>query len=213
VQAPFGNRACLRDFTARLTAFGSAVAYVTIDDQAPLTPGPDGLASYGCPPGPVRMVRIKLPAPLGRRQVILNHAATFWSAGATRLTLCGAGETVCPPLPTGPPPASCTNISYGQAMGATAPPEHSDFDAVGCDGRWLVLDVGWPGGPAGCDGPSCGAGSTVTHWFFRASKRGWIVVANSLTAGCTRVHQEAPRFPAALCASLPAVGPFAKNQA
>jgi hypothetical protein len=77
VQAPFGDRACLRDFTARLTAFGSAVAYVTIDYQEALTPGPDGLAGYGCPPGPVRTVRIKLPAPLGHRQVILNHQETF----------------------------------------------------------------------------------------------------------------------------------------
>jgi hypothetical protein len=56
-------------------------------------------------------------------------------------------------------------------MDATYPPEHSDYDALGCDGRWLVL-----------------------------------------TAGCTRVHQAAPQFPAALCASLPAVGPYAKNQ-
>jgi hypothetical protein len=87
-----------------------------------------------------------------------------------------------------------------------APPEHSDYGAVGCDGRWLVLNVGWPGGPAGCGGPSCGAGSTVTHWFFRASRQGWIVVGNSLTAGCSRIHQEDPQFPADLCASLPAVG-------
>jgi hypothetical protein len=97
-------------------------------------------------------------------------------------------------------------------MAATYPPEHSDYDALGCDGRWLVLNVGWPGGAAGCDGPSCNTGSTVTHWFFRASRRGWITIATSLTAGCTRVHQEAPQFPTALCAGLPAVGPYSKDQ-
>lgn len=213
VQAPFGDRACLRDFTARLTAFTSAAAYVRIDYQEALTPGPDGLAGYGCPPGSVRTVRINLPAPLGRRQVILNHQETFWSVGATRLALCGTWVgAICQQPPPWPPPAGCTDASYGQAMDATYPPEHSDYDALGCDGRWLVLNVGWPGGPAGCDGPSCGGGSTVTHWFFRASKKGWIVVGNSLTAGCTRIHQEAPQFPAHLCASLPAVGPYAKNQ-
>lgn len=207
VQAPFGDRACLRDFRARLTAFRPAAVYVTIDYQAVLTPGPDGLAGYGCPPGPVRTVRITLPAPLGHRQVVLDHKATFWPAGAERLRLCGTGGTVCQPLPPWPPPASCTEISYGQAMAATYPPAHSDYDAVGCDGRWLVLNVGWPGGPAGCDGPSCGSGSTVTHWFFRASKRGWIIVASSRTAGCAGVHQAAPQFPTALCAGLPAFGP------
>jgi hypothetical protein len=213
VQAPFGDRACMRDFTARLTAFSAAAAYVRIDYQAALRPGPDGLAGYGCPPGPVRTVRIHLPGPLGHRQVIINHVETFWYASATRLTLCATWTgAICQQPPPWPPPASCTDASYGQAMGATYPPEHSDYGAVGCDGRWLVLNVGWPGGAAGCDGPSCGGGSTVTHWFFRASKKGWITIASSLTAGCTRVHQVAPRFPTALCAGLPAVGPDAGNQ-
>jgi hypothetical protein len=191
---------------------GGDLAHLPGDYQEALTPGPDGLAGYGCPPGPVRTVRIKLPAPLGHRQVILNHQETFWSAGATRLTLCSTAGTACQHPPPWPPPASCTNASYGQAMGATYPPEHSDYDALGCDGRWLVLNVGWPGGAAGCDGPSCHTGSTVTHWFFRASRQGWIAVATSLTAGCTRVHQAAPQFPAHLCAGLPAVGPYSKNQ-
>ncbi len=213
VQAPFGDRACLRRFTARLTAFSSAAAYVRIDYQAALTPGPDGLAGYGCPPGPVRTVRIELPAPLGRRQVILNHQETFWSAGATRLSLCATWTgAICRPAPPWPPSATCTDASYGQAMDATYPPAHSDYGPLGCDGRWLVLNVGWPGGPAGCDGPSCTGGSTVTHWFFRAGRHGWIVVGNSLTAGCTRIHQEAPQFPTALCAGLPAAGPYAKTQ-
>jgi hypothetical protein len=107
------------------------------------------------------------------------------------------------------PPASCSDASYSAAMGATAPPQDAAYDAVGCDGRWLVLDVGWPGGPAGCDGPSCGSDSTVTRWFFRAGPQGWIVIASSLSAGCTRVLQVAPQFDTALCTNLPAVGPQA----
>jgi hypothetical protein len=47
VHEPIGDSACLRDFTARLTAFSAAVAYVTIDDEHPLTPRQvaEGLAS------------------------------------------------------------------------------------------------------------------------------------------------------------------------
>jgi hypothetical protein len=207
VQAPFGDSACLRDFTARLTAFSSAVAYVTIEFEEPLTSGPDGPAAYNCPPGPVTTVQIKLPTPLGSRQVILNHLATFWSTSATQLTLCSTGGTACSHVTPGPPPASCSDASYVWAMAATGPPQDSTFGALGCDGRWLVLNVGWPGGPSGCDGPSCGVDMATTHWFFRASKKGWIVVGNSRTAGCTAVHKVAPQFPTALCASLPAVGP------
>ena len=67
-------------------------------------------------------------------------------------------------------------------MVATAPPQDADFNAVGCDRHWLVLDGGWPGGPAGCDGPSCGQNMAVTHWFSRAGPDGWITIASSLTA-------------------------------
>jgi hypothetical protein len=208
VQAPIGDRACLRDFTARLTAFTSAAAYVTIDYQMPATYGPDGLAVYNCPNGPVTTVRITLPAPLGSRQVILNHQQTFWSTSTTVLTLCRTfGGGTCTHVTPGPPPAGCNDVSYGWAMAATGPPQGSVYGELGCDGRWLVLNVGWPGGPSGCDGPSCGVNMATTHWFFRASGHGWIVIASSLTAGCTRVHQVAPQFPTALCAGLPAVGP------
>jgi hypothetical protein len=205
VQVPPENSECLRNFTARLTSFTPAVARLTITFEEPVS----GPGAYQCPLGPIATVRIALPAPLGKRQVIVNNLATFWSTSATALTLCGNAGTPCTPVPTSPPPASCSDVSYGWAMAATGPPEHADYNAVGCDGQWLVLDVGWPGGAAGCDGPSCGTGSTVTHWFFRASAKGWIVIASSLTAGCTRVHQVAPQFPTALCAKLPAVGPYA----
>lgn len=214
VQAPFGDRACLRDFKARVTAFSSAAAYVMIDYQEVVTSrqqAGDSPTAYDCPVGPVRTVRIKLPGPLGRRQVILDRQVTFWAAGATRLTECGVGA-ICHKPPPWPPPASCTDASYGQAMVATYPPAHADYNAVGCDGRWLVLNVGWPGGAARCGGPSCAEGSTVTHWFFRASKKGWVEVGVTLTAGCAYIHQAVPQFPTRLCASLPAVGPDAGNQ-
>jgi hypothetical protein len=205
VQVPPENSECLRDFTARLTSFTLAAASLAITFAEP-TSGP---YADQCPLGPVKTVRITLPAPLDKRQVIVNNVGTFWATSATALTLCGNAGTPCTPVPTSPPSASCSDVSYGWAMAATGPPEHANYNAVGCDGQWLVLDVGWPGGAAGCDGPSCGTGSTVTHWFFRASAKGWIVIASSLTAGCTRIRQVAPQFPTVLCAKLPAVGPDA----
>jgi hypothetical protein len=54
--------------------------------------------------------------------------------------------------------------------------------ASGCDGRWLALNVGWPGGPAGCDGPSCRPDLVSTRWFFRASPEGWETITAARTA-------------------------------
>jgi hypothetical protein len=90
-------------------------------------------------------------------------------------------------------------------MLSTGPPQDAVYSDRGCDGHWLVLDTGWPGGAAGCDGPSCGQDMAMTHWFFSAGPHGWMSIASSRAAGCTRVHQVAPAFPAKLCAALPAI--------
>jgi hypothetical protein len=66
-----------------------------------------------------------------------------------------------------------------------------------------VLDVGWPGGAAGCDGPSCSPDLVSTRWFFRASRYGWDTITSARTAGCTQVHKVDPQFPARLCAASP----------
>ena len=155
----------------------------------------------------VETTDLTLPAPLGKRDVVIDSSGTFAPTKSTLMRRCSnlGGACTFPPVPS----ASCSNASYSAAMAATAPPQDADFNAVGCDSHWLVLDVGWPGGSSGCDGPSCGQNMAVTHWFFRAGPHGWITIASSLTAGCTRVHQVAPQFPTALCVSLPAVGPYA----
>jgi hypothetical protein len=203
---PPQTSACLRDLTSRLTGFTSAVADITITFKEPVS-GPNAMS---CPLGASATIRIALPAPLGNRQVVLNRTQTFWLYhSTTQLTICGSGGTPCQPVPTAPPPAGCNDESYSWARGGLDVPKHADYNAVGCDGHWLVLDVGWPGGPVGCDGPSCAGGSTTEHWFFQASTHGWIAITNSLTAGCTRVHQAAPQFPTSLCQNLPAEGPYA----
>ena len=51
--------------------------------------------------------------------------------------------------------------------GERDPPMHAVYQVLGCDGRWLVLDVGWPAGHAGCDAP-CNPNLVATRWSFRA---------------------------------------------
>jgi hypothetical protein len=102
-----------------------------------------------------------------------------------------------------PPPASCTTASHQQAMLSTGPAADVVYGVLGCDGHWLVLNVGWPGGPAGCDGPSCSPDLVSTRWFFRVSPHGWETITAARTAGCAQVHKAEPQFPARLCADPP----------
>jgi hypothetical protein len=195
VQVPAGRDGCMRTLTAGLTELGATVAYASITFQS-------RLFSVGgaCPATRVMTVRIRLPAPLGRRQVMINSDTVFAPGHGALLRRCG--EFGCGPFAL-PPPASCTNPSYQEAMLSTGPPMHATYQVVGCDGRWLVLDVGWPGGPAGCDAP-CNPSLVAARWFFRAGPHGWVTITTALTGGCTQAHKAEPRFPARLCAGLPA---------
>jgi hypothetical protein len=199
-QVPAGRDGCAGGLSATLIQWNpSANITLTVESWAP---GMDA-----CPSHRVETTDLRLPAPLGKRDVAIDTAGTFAPTKSTLMRRCSdlGGACTFPPVP----PATCSDASYSAAMGATAPPRDAAYDAVGCDSLWLVLDVGWPGGPSGCDGPSCSQNMAVTRWFFRAGPHGWIVIASSLTAGCARVHQVAPQFPTALCADLPAVGPYA----
>jgi hypothetical protein len=195
-QVPAGRAGCMRDLTAGLTEFDPTVAYVSILFQS-------RLASVvgACPANQVMTVRVSLPAKLGRRDVMINSSTTFAPSRGALLRRCG--DQGCGPFIV--PPASCTTPSYQQAMLSTAPPMHAVYQVRGCDGRWLVLDVAWPGGPAGCDAP-CNPHLAVTRWFFRAGPDGWVTISTALTAGCAQVRKAEPRFPARLCAGLAAPG-------
>ena len=90
-------------------------------------------------------VRVSLPAKLGQRDVMINSSTTFAPGHGVLLRRCG--DQGCDPFSV--PPASCVTLSYQQAMLSTGPPMHAVYQVLGRDGRWLVLDVAWPGGPAG----------------------------------------------------------------
>lgn len=203
-----GQAGCARDLTAVLYKFDPKLAaklgepttpqaeYVTLTYQS--------LWQLRCPSTRVETARVTLPAPLGHLSVVINSLTIYTPAHGPLLKLCGeSGQDFCGPFPV--IPATCTDSSYGQAMQSTGPPQGATYWVRGCDGHWLVLDIGWPGGPAGCDAP-CHPAMTATRTFFKAGSKGWITVAVSQTAGCTQAHHWVPQFPSSLCASLPAPG-------
>ncbi|HUN30808.1 MAG TPA: hypothetical protein VMU95_02225 [Trebonia sp.] len=203
-----GQAGCARDLVATLDKFYPKLAaelgepttpqaeYVTLTYQS--------LWQLKCPSTRVETVQVTLPTPLGHLSVVINTLSIYTPTHGSLLKLCGeAGQDFCGPFPV--IPAACTDRSYGQAMETTAPPQGATYWARGCDGHWLVLDVDWPGGPAGCDAP-CHPAMTATRTFFKAGSKGWITVATAQTGGCSQVHHWAPQFPSSLCASLPPPG-------
>lgn len=190
---PTGRAGCEGDMTGRVAEFAAKGVYLTITYRS-------RLAVVGPCSWQVVTLLVRLPAPLGERDVMVNSQVSFAPRGSALMMQCE--NYGCPPV-TPPPPASCSASSYGQAMAATGPPVDAAYGVIGCDGRWLALTVGWPGGAAGCDGPSCSPDMTSTYWFFRATPRGWEIITSSRAAGCAQVHMTDPQFPARLCAALP----------
>jgi hypothetical protein len=197
-KVPAGQADCATDLTATLIGWVPTTADITLTFRSPW----QGDLSK-CPSLQVKTTDLNLPGQLGKRDIVIDTAATFAPTNTTIMRRCSdfGGACTFPPVP----PATCSDASYGYAMLSTGPPQDAAYSDRGCDGHWLVLDIGWPGGAAGCDGPSCGQDMAVTHWFFSAGPHGWVTIANSRTAGCTRVHQVEPAFPAKLCATLPAI--------
>jgi hypothetical protein len=198
-QMPAGPYGCERDLTASVAGFTAKVAYLSILFQSRLAD------VAGACRWRVMTVHVSLPAPLGQREVMINSDTTTVFAPSHGGQLRRCGEYGCGPFKP-PPPASCTTASYQQAMLSTGPAAGAVYGVLGCDGRWLVLNVGWPGGPAGCDGSSCSPDLVSTRWFFRASRHGWETITAARTAGCAQVHKVEPQFPSRLCAGLPALG-------
>jgi hypothetical protein len=199
VQMPTGRYGCERDLAGKVTEFDHTYAFVSITYQSRLW-----LDARACR-WRVVTVRVSLPAPLGQRNVYFNGDTIFLASHGKLILQCTALNGAGCGIPATLVAASCTDPSFQQAMGETAPPTNAVYGVLGCDRRWLALTVGWPGGAAGCDGPSCSPDMTSTYWFFRARPQGWETITASRAAGCARVHKADPQFPAGMCAALPAL--------
>ncbi|MFC8517910.1 hypothetical protein [Streptomyces sp. NPDC057257] len=200
---PSGERPCVRDFKARDTdaEYGSVPG--TVHVQVTFE-SPSGDRRSGCTKERTATARLRLPEPLGTRQLVVDDHTVFTADGAELPALRLCGELGCTPPATG-----CTPNSYEQALKAVDAPEHTYRDAEHCDGKWLVLDFSWRTGPACGDDtadPAC-TSRLGDRWFFRAEKSGWKPIARGSAEGCTDVHRVEPAFPTALCGPLPALAP------
>ncbi|MEU9989719.1 hypothetical protein AB0E10_23565 [Streptomyces sp. NPDC048045] len=192
-QVPSGARACVKDLKAVVTDRVNGAVWVQITFVSP-----EGDTRSGCTTQKPATARVRLPGPLGRQDLIVDHDTHFTLDGAKPPALRLCGRLGCHPPATG-----CTTHSYEQALVAADAPEHAYRDAEHCDGKWLVLDFSWRTGPA-CDDTSDPACSSALgdRWFFRAGKSGWVPFLESVRGGCRDVQRREPRFPAALCGSL-----------
>jgi hypothetical protein len=197
VRVPSGPRPCVRDLKAVDTdkMYGSVPGTVRV--QITFS-SPDGRSS-GCTKEKTATARVRLPQPLGERELVVDYNTVFTADGAEPPALRLCGRLGCHPPATG-----CTAASYEQAMIAVDAPTHSYRGAEHCDGKWLVLDFSWRTGPACGDDtkdPACSS-SLGDRYFFRAKRSGWEPFFTSAAGGCAAVQRREPAFPTALCASL-----------
>ncbi|MER7190038.1 hypothetical protein [Streptomyces flaveolus] len=193
-QVPSGPHPCVRELKAVLTDPLSDLARVQVTFTSP-----SGDRASGCTEESTATAQVRLPEPLGDRDVIVDNYTRFTADGATPPALRLCGELGCTPPPTG-----CTTPSYEQALKAVDAPMHTYRNAEHCDGKWLVLDFSWRTGPVCGDptNPAC-TSRLGDRWFYRAKKTGWDPFFRTATGGCEAVQQREPAFPTRLCASLP----------
>ncbi len=191
-RVPDGPDGCLRGPTGRLDGFEPKLVRVDIRFESRLL-----MAGGGCPGERTVPVEVRLPKPLGERDVVVNLDQLYTPDQPGLLRRCG--ELGCHPAPTG-----CTSDSYYQAARDADAPEHSYHSERACDGKWLVMDISINSGPV-CEGPGdCAGASRTTRYFYRATPTGWRVITATTTPGCDDVLAAEPRFPRGLCATLTA---------
>ncbi|MDQ0598811.1 hypothetical protein QF037_003156 [Streptomyces canus] len=199
VDVPSGPNPCMRDLKAKLTEPVGNTVPVQVTFASP-----SGDRSYGCAKTTTARARVKLPEPLGDRELVVGYpGAVFTAEGARPPALRLCGDLGCTPPATG-----CTAPSYEQALKAVGAPAHTLRDAEHCDGKWLVLDFSWPTGPA-CGDQTDGVcmSRLGDRWFFKAGKSGWKSFFRTAEGGCQDVRDREPAFPTALCASLEPLAP------
>lgn len=197
-RVPSGPHACVRELKAVLTGPMTDLARVQVTFTSP-----SGDRSSGCTEERTATAKVRLPEPLGDRDVIVDNHTRFTADGAEPPALRLCGELGCTPPATG-----CTAASYEQALMAAGAPDHTYRNSEKCDGKWLVLDFSWRTGPA-CGGsadPACSS-RLGDRWFFRAKESGWEPIFRTSAGGCQDIQRREPAFPTSLCASLTPLSP------
>ncbi|MFF5495579.1 hypothetical protein [Streptomyces aquilus] len=200
VDVPSGPKPCVRDLKATLTepVPNTVPVQITFDS-------PSGDQASGCTKTATAKARVKLPEPLGDRELAVGYPAAVFTAHDAHLP----ALRLCGDLGCTPPATGCTSGSYDQAVKAVDVPTHTYRDAEHCDGKWLVLDLSWRTGPACGDDQEDGACTSRLgdRWFYQAEESGWKPFFRTTEGGCRAVRDREPAFPAALCASLEPLDP------
>ncbi|WIV58664.1 hypothetical protein [Amycolatopsis nalaikhensis] len=141
-------------------------------------------AAGGCQDKVPAELRLTASGPVADRTVILNANADAWHK-------LGAGWGHCGPQGACAPPADhCDPAWIGAAVSAVG--AESPGTTRTCTPDWLVLDLL----VRQTDPPS--------RAVFRWTDAGWASFAKVTTAGCADIRAAEPKFPAALCRTLPA---------
>jgi len=197
-RVPSGEHPCMRGLKAVLTDPVENGVRVQITFSSP-----SGDRRSGCTKEKVATTHVRLSAPLGGREVVVDNYVQFTADGAERPALRLCGQLGCTPPATG-----CTAASYDQALIAVDAPQHTYRDSQNCDGKWLVLDFSWRTGPVCGGGSDSGCSSRLgDRWFFRAKKSGWVPIVEGAAGGCRDVQRREPAFPASMCESLAPLSP------
>lgn len=141
-------------------------------------------AAGGCQDKVPAELRLSTNGPIADRTVILNaDNGNAWHK-------LGAGWGHCGPQGACAPPADhCDPAWIGAAASATG--AESAGTTRACDPNWLVLDLLL----RQTDPPS--------RSVFRWSDAGWTSFAQVRSAGCADIRAAEPKFPVALCKTLP----------
>ncbi|MET9902888.1 hypothetical protein [Streptomyces sp. NPDC006446] len=192
-QVPSGAHACVRKLKAVLTEPTTDLVRVQVTFTSP-----SGDRASGCTKESTATAQVRLPEPLGDRDVIVDNYTHFTADGAKPPALRLCGKLGCTPPATG-----CTAASYDQALMTVGAPQHTYRNSEKCDGKWLVLDFSWRTGPACGDStdPACSS-RLGDRWFFHAKRSGWEPIIRTSAGGCRDVQRKEPAFPSPLCESL-----------
>lgn len=142
-------------------------------------------AAGGCEEKVPAELRLTTATPIADRTVILNgDNGNAWHK-------LGAGWGHCAPQGTCAPPADhCDPAWIGAAVSASGA-ESAGTTRV-CAPDWLVLDL------------PVRAAKTASRSVFRWGDTGWTAFAQVGSAGCAEIRAADPKFPLALCRTLPA---------
>jgi len=141
-------------------------------------------AAGGCQDKVAAEVKLTTADPIADRTVVLNSdTGNAWHK-------LGAGWGHCDRQGSCAPPADhCDPAWIGAAVSAAG--AESPGTTRACDPAWLIVDL-----PKGQSQPSRTA--------FRWSDSGWTSFAQARSAGCAEILAAEPKFPVALCKTLPA---------